>query len=75
MAKTQHDGSMAWIDNRYKLVLPKGKNAKYERYDLEIDREEKNNIASQQPELVETMKAQLLKWQASVERSLTGADY
>jgi arylsulfatase A-like enzyme len=76
VAKTQHNGSMAWIDNRYKLVLPKRKNARrYELYDLENDREESVDIASKHPEIVKTMRAELLAWQESVGRSLTGADY
>lgn len=68
----------SWIDNRYKLYMPKPKrnqDQQPELYDLEKDREEQNNIASQHPEIVKTMRAELLNWQESVERSLTGADY
>ncbi len=46
-----------------------------ELYDLEKDRQEKDNIASQHPEIVKAMRAELLEWQESVQRSLTGADY
>ncbi len=46
-----------------------------ELYDLEKDRQEKDNIASQHPEIVKTMLAELRAWQQSVENSLTGADY
>lgn len=46
-----------------------------ELYDLEKDRQEKDNIASQHPKIVKAMRAELLEWQESVERSLTGADY
>ena len=68
----------AWIDNQYKLYLPKSKKKKVsepELYDLQNDREEQKNIASKHPEMVRKMKTQLLEWQKSVEKSLTGADY
>jgi arylsulfatase A-like enzyme len=68
----------AWVTNRYKLLTPRARGSREqvpELYDLEKDREEKNNIASQHPEIVEAMRTELLQWQKSVERSLTGADY
>ncbi len=68
----------AWIDNRYKLYMPKPKknqDQQPELYDLEKDREENNNIASRHPKIVKAMQAELLEWQKSVEHSLTGADY
>ena len=68
----------AWLTGRYKLLMPganRGKEQVPELYDLEKDPEEKNNIASQNPEIVKAMRAELLEWQKSVERSLTGADY
>ena len=68
----------AWVTDRYKLLLPRAKRNKKqapELYDLEKDPKETNNIASQHPEIVKAMQAELLDWQKSVERSLTGADY
>lgn len=70
--------SAAWIDNRYKLFIPKPKKNQDqtpELYDLQNDREERFNIAYQHPEKVNAMLAELRAWQRSVENSLTGADY
>jgi arylsulfatase A-like enzyme len=68
----------AWVTDRYKLLMPRARGNKEqipELYDLEKDRGETNNIASEHPEIVRAMQAELLEWQESVERSLTGADY
>jgi hypothetical protein len=68
----------AWVTDRYKLLMPRARGNKAqvpELYDIEKDRLEKDNIASQHPEIVKAMRAELLEWQESVERSLTGADY
>jgi arylsulfatase A-like enzyme len=68
----------ALIDNRFKLYLPRpdkngGQDA--ELYDLQNDPGEATDLASKHPEIVTTMRAQLLDWQKGVEKSLTGADY
>jgi len=68
----------AWVTDRYKLLIPRARGNKEqipELYDIEKDREEKNNIASGHPEIVKALRAELLEWQESVERSLTGVDY
>lgn len=65
-------GEAAWTDNRYKLIVT-GK--KTELYDLLADSKETTNIAAQNPDRVKTMMEALHVWQASVERSLSGADY
>lgn len=66
-------GPSAWVDNKYKLVkLPRGQ---CELYDLTSDPFEKNNIASQFPEIVNWMKFNLEEWQKSVLRSYRGEDY
>jgi arylsulfatase A-like enzyme len=78
MVPENFQSSGAWVTDRYKLLMPRARGNKEqipELYDLEKDREEKNNIASQHPGIVKTMRAELLEWQESVERSLTGADY
>lgn len=63
----------AWNDNRYKLHKFPGD--KYELYDLTTDISEKNDIAAQNPEIVNRMKAEMEAWRDSVKRSNTGADY
>ncbi len=74
-------GRAAWTDNRYKLITAaanQGDGEKTERirlYDLENDPGEATNIAKEKPEIVDKMMKQLHAWQASVERSLSGADY
>ena len=76
VAKTEFHQSRAWIDNRYKLIYPKGrKTAKYELYDLEKDSPESNDLAAKHPEIVNRMAKELNLWLLSVENSLTGADY
>ena len=78
MAPQNFQSGAAWVADRYKLLMPRARGNKEqvpELYDIENDREEKNNIASQHPEIVKAMWSELLEWQESVERSLTGADY
>ena len=76
VAKTVFDGRAAWTGNRYKLYVDNSRGkAQMELYDLENDREESTDIASENPELVQQMFQQLTEWQKSVEDSLTGADY
>lgn len=68
----------AWVTDRYKLLMPRARRGQErlpELYDLEEDPEEQNNIAPGHPEIVNAMRTELLQWQESVERSLTGADY
>lgn len=76
---TQEDyrGPRAIIDGRYKLVIHEQKNntLKRELFDLETDPAEKTNLFDQQVALTDKLEAQLRDWQASVLRSLTGADY
>jgi arylsulfatase A-like enzyme len=68
-----HNGPAAWSDNRYKLISPK--KGVWELYDLTKDISESNDLASQHPEVVSRMKAELLKWLSSVENSYEGKDY
>ena len=74
-------GRAAWTDNRYKLITAAAnqddgeKTERIRLYDLENDPEEATNIARANPEIVDKMMKQLHAWQASVERSLSGADY
>ncbi len=70
-------GARAFIEGDRKLVIHEKKNGKaqVELFDLKADPAEANNLAEQQPELVQKLTAGLRVWQDSVLRSLTGADY
>jgi arylsulfatase A-like enzyme len=74
-------GRAAWTDNRYKLITAAANrkdgeaDGRIRLYDLVNDPEEATNIAQDHPEIVAKMMKQLHEWQASVERSLSGADY
>ena len=71
--KKNFGGDASILDNRYKLVLSKRGNA--ELFDLLQDSGEKSNLAETKPRVVERLTKRLREWQASVEVSLTGADY
>jgi arylsulfatase A-like enzyme len=66
-------GHAAWTEDRYKLHKVPG--GTYELYDLAADRKETKDLAAELPKEVERMKADLAKWQESVEKSLKGDDY
>jgi arylsulfatase A-like enzyme len=68
-----NSGPSAWSDNRYKLVKPAPN--RWELYDLTVDRSEQTDVATQYPEIVDRMKAELENWQQSVLRSYRGEDY
>jgi arylsulfatase A-like enzyme len=69
-------GEAALVDNRYKLhKLYRNKQYVFELYDLVDDPDETKSIADRKPEITDKMKAALVAWQRSVERSLTGQDY
>jgi arylsulfatase A-like enzyme len=70
---TTNSGPSAWNDQQYKLVKPKPD--VWELYDIAADRTEKQNIATEKPEIVARMKAELEAWQQSVIRSYHGEDY
>jgi arylsulfatase A-like enzyme len=70
-------GARAIRGNRYKLVIdgqPGAESAK-ELFDLEKDPAEKNNLIQYEPEIARDLEQQLHRWQQSVLKSLTGADY
>lgn len=65
---------MSWVTQEFKLIsTDKGEN--FELYNLIEDKEEMNNIAAQNPELVTKMKAELLAWIESCDNSSKGVDY
>jgi arylsulfatase len=56
----EHEGSKAIRDGKWKLVTPPG--GKWELYDLELDRNEMNNLALIFPDRVSSMTAQWTTW-------------
>ena len=74
VAKTKNfGGDASLLGKRYKLVLPK--KGPPELYDLLEDDAESTNLAESKPQIFESMRQELLKWQKSVEKSLSGGDY
>jgi hypothetical protein len=71
--KNNFGGQASILDNRYKLIL--SRRDKVELYDLLQDTSETQNLAEEHPQITQRMTEQLRQWQASVEISLTGADY
>jgi hypothetical protein len=70
--------SAAWMTDSYKLVMAMAevKEAPVpELCEVQKDRGEQNDIAAEHPEIVKAMQSELLEWQNSVERSLTGGEY
>jgi arylsulfatase A-like enzyme len=70
----QSAGQLALIDNRYKLMRPRGEKA-WELYDLPADIGEAKDIAADHPDIVDRMSKAVLAWQGSCARSALGADY
>ncbi len=63
-------GNATIVQDRYKLVLPRG-----ELYDLSRDWGEENNIASAHPERVQRMTDELMNYLDSMQQSHAGDDY
>ncbi len=70
----QYDQQMSWVTDQYKLISTEA-GRPFELYDLQKDKAEQHNLAEQQPERVDAMKAALLAWVASCDQSLEGLDY
>ena len=70
-------GHAAWMDGPYKLhrQVNKDGKAKYQLFDLEKDRAEKTNLATEMPDRVKAMARGLAEWQNSVINSYKGEDY
>ncbi len=73
----ERPGHAAWLDGDFKLhrFPRKGDKVSYELYDLSKDPTEKKNVLDEHPDRAKRMKAGLEAWQASVIRSVNGADY
>ena len=65
------------MDNDWKLVrnYTSGEDGEFELYNVVGDPSESNNLIRQRPEIAARMMKELSVWEASVERSIAGADY
>lgn len=70
----RYKNKISWVTHQYKLIST-DKGRTFELYDLTSDKEEKKNIASENPELVMKMKEDLYAWVASCDASFEGEDY
>ncbi len=68
-------GTATLVGNRYKLVLPSGRNAKPMLFDLIADRGEENDIAGKEPKVVAALMKELSAWRASCKASAAEEDY
>ena len=69
-------GGLTLIDNRYKIHhYAKNGETITELYDLVEDREESNDISTDNPDVVSEMVAFLTAWKSSCSASAQGADY
>ncbi len=67
---------MALMDGRYKIVRNgNGKGRQCELFDLDNDQGETTDLAAQQPERFERMKAEALAVETSIDASERGEDY
>lgn len=71
----RHQGRGALIDNRYKVVSEKLADGKVQVFDLESDPGETRDLSAEQPELTKRLRAALLAFNESVQRSYAGKDY
>ena len=77
ITESDYVGARAIIDGHMKLVIHDQNKAapRHELFNLADDPAERKNLVEQQPDRVRTLQSQLRDWQASVLKSLTGADY
>lgn len=70
-------GHSAWLNWPFKFhrISDINGDIKYELYNLEADPYEENNLVDKEINRVNSMKAELEKWQVSVVESLNGKDY
>ena len=67
----------AWLDNDWKLVrnYTSGEDGAFELYNVVGDPSESNNLIKQRPDIAARLMKEFTAWDASVERSIIGADY
>lgn len=70
----QYPGKMSWVTQEYKLISTNNGKT-FELYNLIDDPGERSNIASENIEIVNMMKTDLLNWIESCKASANGADY
>ena len=77
ITEADYRGTRTMIEGNFKLVVRGQKDGKplSELYDLAADPAEKNDLAAQQPAVLDQLQTKLRAWQESVLLSLTGADY
>lgn len=76
IVESDFTGSRVMLIENYKLVITgQSPKEKLQLFKMPDDLAEKHNIAAQHPEVVSSMRKQLHRWQSSVLKSLTGADY
>jgi arylsulfatase A-like enzyme len=71
-------GGTMWLHNDWKLVSNSGKedgDRPYELFNIIGDPGEQQNLIDLFPDIAARMRRQLDAWSASVDRSMTGADY
>lgn len=68
-------GPRVILDGVYKLVIDGSEGSGSELFDLGRDPGETRDLAPVEPGIVERLQRELLEWQRSTLRSLTGADY
>ena len=77
ITERDYDGRRAILDNRYKLVIDGGGEARPARelFDLRSEDAEQTNLIEVEADVAANLAEQLREWQSSVLRSLTEADY
>ena len=71
----RHLKRAAWIDNDYKLLTQNAETERFELYDLKNDPSEANDLASSNPEKLQSMITAFKDWDKSVDQSVEGSDY
>ena len=67
----------AWLDNDWKLVrnYTSDEDGAFELYNVVGDPSESHDLMKQRPDIAARMMKELMTWDASIERSISGADY
>jgi hypothetical protein len=70
-------GPRSIIEGNFKFIIREKNGSKpmAELFNLKVDPAEKTNLIDQEPALARKLQAELIEWQKSVLKSLTGADY